>query len=69
MTVFNNTGDRGIHIAQFYQDRIFAGGSASYFSVLSYNDELYSGMETSSGTLYSCSITTNNEMDKVQLLI
>ncbi|XP_065226986.1 THO complex subunit 6 homolog [Planococcus citri] len=68
MTVFNNTKDRGIHIAQFYQDRILAGGCSSCFSVLSYNDELHTGIETSSNPVYSCNISTPKDTNKILCL-
>lgn len=67
MTVFNNTKDRGIQISQFYQDRIFAGGSSSCFSVLSYNDELLTGIESSSNPVYSCNIITPKDTNKVKI--
>ena len=68
MTVFNNTQDRGIQISQFYQDRIFAGGYSSHLSVLSYNDELHTGIETSSNPIYSCNVITPKDTNKVELL-
>lgn len=65
MTVFSNTQDQGIHVSRFYQDRILAGGSSPYFSVLNYNDELHTGIETSSSTLYAYAVTVRNDMNKV----
>ncbi|KAK7579670.1 hypothetical protein V9T40_000299 [Parthenolecanium corni] len=59
MSVFKKTKDDGIHVAKFHQDQILAGGMAPYFSVLSYNNELHTKIESSSGTIYSYAVSSS----------
>lgn len=57
--------DDGIHVAKFYQDQILAGGMAPYFSILSYNDELHTEIESSSGTIYSHAVSSDQNSSSV----
>lgn len=65
LRVLSGTEDKGIHVAQFIDDKIFAGGTAPFFSQLSYDNELCSKIQTSSNTIYCCSY----QQSPVQMLI
>lgn len=65
MTVFSKTQDNGIYVSKFVQDGILAGGSAQYFSLLSYNDELQTEIQSSNSTVYSCAVFFQQNLPKV----
>lgn len=65
MTVFTSTKDRGIYVAQFFQDLIIAGGSAPYFSLLNFNDDLRTGLQSSNSTVYGCALSMPQNSPKV----
>ncbi|XP_044271762.1 THO complex subunit 6 [Tribolium madens] len=45
--------DKGIHVAEIYQDRIFAGGRSSLFYQMSFNGDIITEIPTSPVTSYS----------------
>lgn len=52
-TSFDLQNENGIHVAEFYEDRILAGGAAPYFYQLSYNNDVYAEIPSSSTAVYS----------------
>ncbi|KAL3270109.1 hypothetical protein HHI36_009167 [Cryptolaemus montrouzieri] len=45
--------DKGIHIAEIYQDKIFAGGRSPYFYQMCFNGDIIAEIPTSGVTTYS----------------
>lgn len=45
--------DKGIHVAEFYQDKVFAGGRSDHFYQMSFNGEIIAEIPTSGVTTYS----------------
>ncbi|XP_044754172.1 THO complex subunit 6 homolog [Coccinella septempunctata] len=45
--------DKGIHVAEIYQDKVFAGGRSEYFYQLSFNGNIIAEIPTSGVTTYS----------------
>jgi hypothetical protein len=65
MTVFSKSLDHGIHVAQIYQNDVLTAGSAPYASILSFNDELRTGIQSSSSIVYSCAVPVVENSFKV----
>lgn len=45
--------DQGIHVAEIYQDKIFAGGRSPFFYQMSFNGDIVTEIPTSPVTTYS----------------
>lgn len=45
--------DQGIHVAQFWEDAVLAGGRANLFYKMNFNGDIISEIPTSSVTVYS----------------
>lgn len=45
--------DKGIHVTEFYNDSVLAGGRSSYFYKMNFNGEIVSEIPTSSVSTYT----------------
>lgn len=45
--------DQGIHVADFFDDKVLAGGKSKFFYQINYNGNVVTEIPTSSITLYS----------------
>ncbi|XP_034251857.1 THO complex subunit 6 [Thrips palmi] len=52
-TVFPVNDLKGVHVAKFHEDRVFAGGAGPNFYQLSLNGQIYGQIPTSASTVYS----------------
>lgn len=52
-TVFPITDLKGVHVAKFHEDRVFAGGAGPHFYQLSLNGQIHGQIPTSASTVYS----------------
>ena len=58
-TVFPITDLKGIHVAKFHEDRIFAGGAGRHFYQLSLDGRVHGQIPTSASTVYSAELREN----------
>lgn len=55
-TVFPTPDLKGVHVAKFHEDRIFAGGAGPHFYQFSLNGQIYGQIPTSASTVYSAEL-------------
>lgn len=58
-TVFPTNELKGVHVAKFHEDRVFAGGAGPNFYQFSLNGQIYGQIPTSASTVYSAEIQEN----------
>ncbi|KAE8744757.1 hypothetical protein FOCC_FOCC008573 [Frankliniella occidentalis] len=55
-TVFPMKDLKGVHVAKFHEDRVFAGGAGPHFYQFSLNGQVYGQIPTSASTVYSAEL-------------
>lgn len=58
-TVFPIKDLKGVHVAKFHEDRVFAGGAGPNFYQLSLKGQIYGQIPTSASTVYSAEFQEN----------